>query len=198
MYFIKICLSVLPCNTSMSIELISDASCLSDGGKFAFHFQFCIHFVMHFNKILLILVDGGENGNTTKQVRFNLHSQTPISTTSIRPNFADSFSRNNLELSVEDEPDNQDFSPRLPQSLPSVLSKSLDLSVLDEPQLSRNLDVLSLDVPQINTVRNLQEEIIKLASRVHRAKNSVSFTCQVAVCYYLLPLLRIMHFRPLS
>ncbi|VUZ42123.1 unnamed protein product [Hymenolepis diminuta] len=131
----------------MSIELISDASCLSDG-------------------------DGGENRNTTKQVRFNLHSQTPISTASNRPHFADSFPRNSLELSVEDESDNQDFSPRPLQSLPSVLSKSLDLSVLDEPQLSRNLDALSLDVPQINTVRNLQEEVIKLACRVHRAKNS--------------------------
>ncbi|KAM3187833.1 hypothetical protein ACTXT7_001530 [Hymenolepis weldensis] len=116
--------------------------------------------------------DDGENGNTTKQVRFNLHSQTPSSTTSILPHFADSFPRDNLELSVEDEPDNRDFSPWLPQSLPSMLSKSLDLSVLDEPQLSRNLDALSLDVPQINTVRNLQEEVIKLANRVHRAKNS--------------------------
>nr|CDS34130.1 hypothetical transcript [Hymenolepis microstoma]CUU97933.1 hypothetical transcript [Hymenolepis microstoma] len=128
----------------MSLELISDASCLSDG-------------------------DGCENGSTSKHVRFNLRSKTPSSMPSIQLHFADSFPRDNLELTLEDETDNGDISP---QPLPCIHSEALDLSISDEPQLSRDLEALSLDIPQINSVRNLQEEVIKLASRVHMAKNS--------------------------
>ncbi|KAM7540475.1 hypothetical protein Aperf_G00000038664 [Anoplocephala perfoliata] len=109
--------------------------------------------------------EADECGNTTKQVRFDL---LPRST---KPS-GDSLPRDTLELSIEDETASQDAFPNPQQPCPTPVSESLDLSVLDESHLSREIEALSLDIPQINTVRSLQEEVIKLAGRVHRAKNS--------------------------
>lgn len=148
----------------MSFDLISDASYLSDEGMLRL---LCPSAFCHITLQCIISLDVGECGNSTKQVRFDLHSQ------SARPS-GDSLPRDTLELSVEDETDSEDPLLNPSQPCPTPPSQSLDLSVLDESQLSKEMKALSLDVPQINTVRALQEEVIKLASRVHRAKNSVS------------------------
>ncbi len=122
--------------------------------------------------------------NGTKQVRFTLDDENLANIPQRKQEppqrhkaLVDSLPR---ETRPETEDDSSEYSvevlptPRVPPPPAESPSRSLDLSVTDEPVLSRNLDKLSMASPKVNSVKLLQEEVLHLASRVCNASNSVS------------------------
>ncbi|VDK35606.1 unnamed protein product [Taenia asiatica] len=133
---------------STNLDLISDASFLSDEGV-------------------------GDCSIRAKQVRFDAFSSplqtkaTSISSLADGPLQEDSNECDKKSVGEEAPPYSS-----LPISV--TLSESLNLSVLDEPHLQQTLEALSLDTPKINSIRMLQEEVIQIANRIHKASQSAA------------------------
>uniref|UniRef100_A0A5K3FYW1 PPP1R35_C domain-containing protein n=1 Tax=Mesocestoides corti TaxID=53468 RepID=A0A5K3FYW1_MESCO len=129
-------------NVVSSLDLLSDASLLCEEGDFPLP-------------------------NTCKQVRFDLDSNTTLSSRK-KESVPDSVPRRAFSEVMRIFPE----SLSQPPLQPITPSSSLDLSVVDEPQLNGGFEALSLTTPQINTVKGLQEEVIQLAESVHKASIS--------------------------
>ncbi|VDM32984.1 unnamed protein product [Hydatigera taeniaeformis] len=114
-----------------------------------------------------------DRGVKSKQVRFDMCSS------SVEPKAANVFlhadAPSQENLTECDDMYTVDDAQLHSSLFPSVTpSESLDLSVFDEPQLQQTLEALSLDEPKMNSVRMLQEEVIQIANRIHKASQSVA------------------------
>lgn len=138
--------------------------------------------------------------NNEKQVRFDLKvSNTggaPRAQASLYP---DSLPRHAPQEDTGDERVYEEHYihvyPQPPPQPPLSASPScsLDLSVYDEPGFSRSIERTSISSPKINSLKALQEEVLRLANRVQNASNSVRLSgnffistikLHCLLCYY--------------
>lgn len=156
---------------STNLDLISDASFLSNEGKLsscrALFISISSDAIIHF-----FTLGDGDCNIKAKQVRFGAPPSSlkkkAINISSLVDGLPQEDPPGCDESRVREEAPLHSLLP-----IPATLSESLDLSVLDEPHLQQTLEALSLDTPKINTVRVLQEEVTQIASRIRKASQSV-------------------------